>query len=254
MDSRILIRCGLVWFVLLLFALDGSTLIRADIQQLPAEKPEVESASVDLKESSSGETKDDELNPCRFPINDRSPTWFIVDQAFSDETGLLDVKTERSCLTLDQAEDELWRTCVKEINPILDRWYGAGASDQIDLSPEFVRDELIHDNLVELQKVALEQPVDGVSDFYMAYGRFELDQNFREFAKSKLQDSRTRRRLLGTGLFGGTVLSLLVVALGYMKLETATRGFYSRRLQTLALVLAVGVVVGAVAIAQSMFA
>ena len=255
MDSKTLARCGLIWLVLLLFAIDGSNLIRADVQELPAEKindEEIDSLSLEAGHPDS-ESHDLKPEPCPYPVTNHSPNWFVAEQAFSDETGLLDVKTERSCLNLEQAEEELWRACVKQINPILERWYGRGAIGHVNLTPDYVRNNLIHDNMIEFQKVGLAEPVDDVSNFYVAFGRFELDQNFRQYVKSRLQDSRTRRRLAGTGLLGGTLLSLLAVSLGYLRLETATRGFYSRRLQTVALLIVVSVIAFAFVLAQKLF-
>ncbi len=48
---------------------------------------------------------------------------------------------------------------------------------------------------------------------------------------SEWDENLTRVRLISTGIAGGGVLSLLMVLFGYFRLNHATRGFYSRRLQ-----------------------
>lgn len=238
MDSKTLIRCGLAWFVLLLFAIDGSGLIRAAENQQPAretfEKELAEELSV-------------ELEPTPYPIVEKRPAWFVEDQAFSDEVGLLDVMTHRSCTNFDQAKQELWDSCIKAVAPIVDRWYGAGSAREIGLTPARVKEFLIHDNLVVFERLKLDEPADEeVADCFHGYARLELNQDFRKFAEARLRKAQTRNRIMGAGLLGGTIVSLLVVALGYLKLETITRGFYSRRLQTLALLLVVGLISTAV--------
>lgn len=245
-DVNILIRRGLACLVLLGFILNGNSLVHAGNEQLPAEKEEVDQ---DLAESAIKLIEE----PVPYPVLEQPPSWFVDDQAYSNETGFLDIKTKRNCMDLKQAERDLWRAGVQAIAPILDRWYGSGASQHIKLQPEYVRDQLIHDHLVAFQQVDKEEPiVDGVEKCYIGYARLELDQEFREYTKSRLQEARTRGRIAGAGLVGGTVLSILVVTLGYLKLEAATRGFYSRRLQTLALILALGIIGVAGVLAQSL--
>jgi hypothetical protein len=60
-----------------------------------------------------------------------------------------------------------------------------------------------------------------------------LDASLNSDDKSSEQQ-RTRDRLVGLGLMGGTLLALLGVVFGYLRLDHATRGFYCGRLQMLA--------------------
>lgn len=48
------------------------------------------------------------------------------------------------------------------------------------------------------------------------------------------EEKRIRDRLVAIGLVGGTLLALLGVLFGYLRLDHATRGFYCARLQMLA--------------------
>ena len=75
-----------------------------------------------------------------------------------------------------------------------------------------------------------------------------------EFAKAinSLDDSMNyepekeldvRNRLVSTALIGGMLLGLMGVLFSYLRLEHATRGFYSGRLQTLAIALAIAIFV-----------
>ena len=55
---------------------------------------------------------------------------------------------------------------------------------------------------------------------------------------SEVQDMETKGKLILTGVVGLALLSLLGIAFGYLRLNHATRGFYSRRLQLGATVVA----------------
>lgn len=71
-----------------------------------------------------------------------------------------------------------------------------------------------------------------------------LDSRMK-FDDKPTKEQQTRDRIVAIGLIGGTLLALLGVVFGYLRLDHATRGFYCGRLQMLALacsvlILAVG--------------
>jgi hypothetical protein len=82
----------------------------------------------------------------------------------------------------------------------------------------------IHDELIEVSLGPMHQ-VHALLEFDTAF-RSELDDSWR--------DVQAGVRLSQTGLGAFGLLGLLVVVFGYFKLDTATRGYYSTRLQILA--------------------
>lgn len=71
-------------------------------------------------------------------------------------------------------------------------------------------------------------------DFIAAYR--SLDESLK-YEPEKAQ--QIRNRIVATGVVGGALLGILVVAFGYLKLNLLTRGFYSGRLQTMAIASAI---------------
>lgn len=59
----------------------------------------------------------------------------------------------------------------------------------------------------------------------------KLDQDIQNALDLRWREVRATSRLLQTGLGGGALLLLLGTMFGYLKLDTATRGYYTGRLQ-----------------------
>ena len=67
-----------------------------------------------------------------------------------------------------------------------------------------------------------------------------LDESMK-FDGESTKERQTRDRMVAIGLIGGTLLALLGVAFGYLRLDHATRGFYCGRLQMLAVACSVSI-------------
>jgi hypothetical protein len=73
-----------------------------------------------------------------------------------------------------------------------------------------------------------------VGPMHTSYAMLEFDQAFRRQLDQRWRDVVATSRMLGVGFVGGAVLALLAVAYSYFRLDHATRGFYTGRLQFLA--------------------
>ena len=75
---------------------------------------------------------------------------------------------------------------------------------------------------------------------YNAWGKLEPDdlslQGFRNFVRQEIEQKVTRKRLTGLGAVAGLLVSMIAALFGYLKLDTATKGYYTWRLRFLALV------------------
>jgi hypothetical protein len=76
-----------------------------------------------------------------------------------------------------------------------------------------------------------ERPEFSVGPMNQAHALLQFDEAFRTKAERDWKEALTLSRLLKTGLGGAAMLVLLSVVLGYFKADTATRGYYTRRLR-----------------------
>ncbi|HZN33800.1 MAG TPA: hypothetical protein VFB80_08270 [Pirellulaceae bacterium] len=78
-------------------------------------------------------------------------------------------------------------------------------------------------------------------DMYESFALVEFDKSFRDELAGRWQSIRGQSRLAQVGLFAGAALLLLASVFGYFRLDNATRGYYTGRLQflTAAAILAV---------------
>jgi hypothetical protein len=103
--------------------------------------------------------------------------------------------------------------------------------DARTIRERFVRSENIHSD--EAQYLA--------GPMHECFALLEFDQSFRDELAQRWDGIRSTSRLTQLGLFAGAALLLLVSVFGYFRLDTATRGYYTGRLQfaTAAAILAV---------------
>ena len=153
-----------------------------------------------------------------------------------------------------EAKRELGQECVQAVHRVLDQWFGEpAAGEKVGIDQEYVFLHLIFDERIEVQKiddrpeVKESKAIGFISDgeFLRGYAQLHLNDEFRKYAQSRWREVQTKERLVGGGLIGASVLAMLAVIFGYLKMETATRGFYSRRLQTAMVMFVILVLAGA---------
>ena len=66
---------------------------------------------------------------------------------------------------------------------------------------------------------------------YQTHALMVVDADFGERVLALWKEKKASNRLLQTGLGSGVVLLLLGSLFGYFRLDTATRGYYTGRLQ-----------------------
>ena len=96
------------------------------------------------------------------------------------------------------------------------------------LSPEFQHIGIVENSFTEEMKKRLGERH---AKLYCAYVRVEITPEFLTSIDEKWDNDQTRQRVVSTGIVGGGLLCFLGVIFGYLRLNHATRGFYSRRLQ-----------------------
>ena len=107
---------------------------------------------------------------------------------------------------------------------------------QSDLAPQLVRFSLpeIKQKLLRTENLYDEKIIAPTSPMHQIHVRLEFDNEFRELLDKKWGELRATYRLAQTGLVTGGVLLLLATVFGYFRLDNATRGYYTGRLQFMA--------------------
>ena len=115
----------------------------------------------------------------------------------------------------------------------------AAAADRINLQLANNRAAdmigLTHEELAErcLQEAFVERVISGHinTTMFLAHGLVRFDEAFEQNVAERWREVTATRRLMQAGFGAGMVLMALSTLCGYFKLDTATRGYYTARLQ-----------------------
>jgi len=134
------------------------------------------------------------------------------------------------CATELQCREALQEQILAVARNYLDTVLGPGAGTQVDLDLEYLRDEV----LVEEYFHPLET---SVGSGWQGYALLCFDPEAKSYLTGLYKASVLRERLYSLAYVGGIVLAILAVAYAYLKLDTATKGYYTNRLKFAALLL-----------------
>jgi hypothetical protein len=127
-------------------------------------------------------------------------------------------------------------------------WYlGQGSRSQIayfDL--DYIKEHLLRDE--NKYGETIHSP--SVGSMEQMHALLEFDQAFRDEIDRRHKQAKIGSRLMETGLLAAGVLALLTTLFGYLKLDTATRGRCSGRLQIGAIAVILALVASGVALAR----
>ncbi len=200
-------------------------------------------------ESTSGTTIDPKFG---------QPGWF-KDRTVSNQDGIfLYVQTDDPCSNPLEAEKALDHDCCAAIADIIDKWYEPGAGAKIGIDRNYVKEHLVFEDRM-LIKQYKDQHTEELCmsfgkdyEYYRGYSQLLLTDEFRNEVKDRWKKEQTRSRLFQTGVIGGSFLGLLLIFFGYLRLEQASRGFYSGRLQTVGIIVVLLLAVMTYWLAQSL--
>jgi hypothetical protein len=135
----------------------------------------------------------------------------------------------------EPGDPELERRLVRDVQAALDDYVethlGAGASQQVRLSPPEMRDLLIDDTWRETWQSA-ETP--SLGPMVRLHALLMFDAPARRRIEDRYRATLVASRLAYTGAIAGLALAVLAALYGYLKLDTLTRGYYSGRLKAAA--------------------
>ena len=170
------------------------------------------------------------------------PSWIEKDHWQEDGAEVIVVKTE-GFLLKGQAMMALVDQVHKKVAEEIDVLVHAGASDLISLPESYVEANLVQDELI-LDSRELNSSFAGREKYY-GFAKLHFSKTFRETVEKRYQRNFRTGRLTWSGVMGAAVLGWLAVAWAYLKVDQMTRHFYSRRLQTVAIVLSIAILAAA---------
>jgi len=193
--------------------------------QALAESPKLEAEAPLATGSTAGEGR-----PTAEGIAARSPTprpnWMDEPQGKHGSDGtyhkIASVELYRSRA---ECEEALPAELRKVVSQYIDQFLGdEGAAELVALPVPDIHDHLIKEQWEEHTSDVL-GPIVNLHTLLVFDGKANAD------IKDRYQKARVTQRLASTGFGAGLLLGLLGTVFGYLKLDTLTRGYYSRRLQ-----------------------
>jgi hypothetical protein len=105
-------------------------------------------------------------------------------------------------------------------------------------------EQLLKDKIIQVEGTPGTRKLDDGDEVQEAHAKVEMTRNYREGLQRMVLQQHTRQRqwMAARGLAG--FVALLLVCAGYLRLDEATRGYYTRLLRLAALGVLVGVGVG----------
>ena len=168
---------------------------------------------------------------------------FIAEEdkvVVSLETELFFLRSEASMVLMDKI-----RNAVDEQ---IDKVVGDGASRFVPLDDNYIQRKVVSEEVV-VEKLVNDPATERKTKRFLGYAKLCFGSEFTNRVHQAYQLNFKARRLQWTGLVGLLFLCWLGAAYGYLKLDNATRHFYSRRLQTIAIILCLLPLIAAILIA-----
>jgi hypothetical protein len=167
------------------------------------------------------------------------PSWVEADPVREGEVHYTSICSDPYA-TLSQAQhaldEKLQAAVANYIRDYLDS----------DLAPSLIRISLaeIKRDLLRPGDIYHEKIQVSIGAMHQVHARLEFDEAFRKRLDQRWGELKARYRLAETGVISGGVLLLIATVFGYFRLDNATRGYYTGRLQFMAAAAILTIVAG----------
>ncbi|MDB4766687.1 hypothetical protein OAG71_03255 [bacterium] len=156
------------------------------------------------------------------------------------ETELFFLRSEASMVLMEKIRNA--------VDDQIDNIVGDGASRFVPMEDNYIQRKVVSEEVV-VEKLVKDPTTQRETKRFLGYARLCFGSEFTDRVHQAYQMNFKARRLQWTGLVGFLTLCWLAAAYGYLKLDNATRHFYSRRLQTLAIITCLLPLIAAILIA-----
>ena len=110
------------------------------------------------------------------------------------------------------------------------RWHWArNRLSELDITPHFIRQNICKDEFDEIV-------ASSVGPMHKVHVLMKFDKDVEVALRRKWKESQIAERLTMVGVGAAALLSLVGMVFAYLKIDTVTKGFYTRRLQVAATV------------------
>jgi hypothetical protein len=192
------------------------------------------------------------------PIVPPRPEWVEADPVEEGDSRIVVVSSGPQG-HLGECQSALDAELEQAVDAYIDEYLGQVYGDKLQASTlvsfpaEYIRDNLVPDGQLYDEKIQF-----SFGPMYQSHAQVAFTPAFRAVLDSERVnlDKQWKQivvagRLTGAAIIFGSILALLAVVSGYFRLDTATRGFYTARLQFLATVAILAVIVAGVLLARN---
>ena len=170
--------------------------------------------------------------------NDTAPDWILNPTESTTEFEYVVVSTDPMISPLD-VEKDLDRLMEQVVSERIDELIHKGAGEVAGIDAETIRDNWLQD--------LYREPYDhDLTKMFRGYAQLKLDRDLYVVAKEKWSAHLKKQRLFQIALVAGSVLSVLAIVFSYFRVDNASQGLYTGRLQIFAIFLLLIVIAAAV--------
>ncbi len=159
------------------------------------------------------------------------PHWLVKGAGMDGDT-YQEIVTVEHYKTRAECEEALQPKLQEATKAYVDRYLGKGASTLVLLPQPYIHEHLVKSEYEEV--VDTDDPLLG--EMTNLHVLLSFDRRERTHLQRMWRDAQTENRLLGVAGSAAGLLLVLGTVFSYLKLDTMTRGYYTRRLQILAAV------------------
>jgi hypothetical protein len=201
---------------------------RADVPEIKPDSDEVVSRTGIASEV-------DTLSPGEAPVSE-PPDWLNWAEKHEDGVDYRPVSSGPYA-TRDECRRALAEAMKRAVDEYVDEHRGRpGAADYVDFDLAYIKTHLRHSDVYQEQVQASFGPM------IQQHALLEFGQDFREEIERRWKQVRVTSRLALVSLVAVAILAGLATVYAYLRLDTATRGYYSGRLQIAAGAVILGLV------------
>lgn len=161
------------------------------------------------------------------------PDW-ATEGSFSQDGDQFELLKTEDVFLRSEASMILMDLIRQSVSQRTDEVLGIGGHRYVPLTDQYIQRHLVDEEMV-IEKLSVDPVTEKQTRRHQGLARLRFGSHFDGDVRRRYHLNLQTRRLKWAGLTTILVLSWLATAYGYLKLDNATRHFYSRRLQTMAI-------------------